>query len=107
MVATSKIAGDDRFVLPPALHALKQPESSLLVKITRGGGIVFGERASGAGVGGRARRELPDGDLRPVRSRRTWASLRAGRAGDRRGAASGAAAIVLRTQPDAQSTRNP
>ena len=75
MVATSKITGDDRFVLPPALHALKQPESALLVKITRGGAIVFGgsvlagTRALEVALGVR----LPEGTSGRSRSRRTWA----------------------------------
>jgi biopolymer transport protein ExbD len=110
MLATSKIADDDRFVLPPALHALKQPESALLVKVTRGGAIVFGgsvlagTRALEVALGAR----LPEGDQRPVQIEADLglayeqvapvidAARRAGAAG-----------IVLRTQPDAQSTRNP
>jgi biopolymer transport protein TolR len=110
MVATSKITGDDRFVLPPALRASKQPESTLLVKVTRGGAIVFGgnvlagTRALEVALGAL----LPEGDQRPVQIE---ADL--GLAYEQVGPVidavrrAGAAGIVLRTQPDAQSTRNP
>jgi biopolymer transport protein ExbD len=110
MVATSKIAGDDRFVLPPALNALNQPESNLLVKVTRGGAIVFGgsvmQGARALEVTLAAR--LPEGELRPVQIEAdlglAYAQVAPVIDAVRR---AGAQAIVLRTQPDAQSTRNP
>jgi biopolymer transport protein ExbD len=110
MVATSKIAGDDRFVLPPALHALRQTESNLLVKVTRGGGVVFGGSVL---PGARALEvalaaHLPEGELRPVQIEAdlglAYEQVAPVIDAVRR---AGAHAIVLRTQPDAQSTRNP
>lgn len=110
MIATSKITQDDRFVLPPALHAAKQADSELLVKVTRGGAIVFG----GGVLAGPPALEvalaarLPEGDPRPV-SIEADLGLSYERVAPvidavRRAGASG---IVLRTQPGAQSTRNP
>jgi biopolymer transport protein TolR len=110
MIATSKLTQDDRFVLPPALHAVKQDESALLVKVTRGGVIVFGgsvlagSRALEVALGAR----LPAGDLRPVPIEAdlglAYEQVAPVIEAVRR---AGAAGIVLRTQPDAQSTRNP
>jgi biopolymer transport protein ExbD len=110
MIATSKIGADDRFALPPALHALKQPESALLVKVTRGGAIVFGgsvlagTTALEAALGAR----LPEGDARPVQIEADL-GLRYEQVAPVIDAVrrAGAAGIVLRTQPDAQSRRNP
>lgn len=110
MVATSTLTRDDRFELPPALHAPKQPESDLLVKVTRGGAVLLGAEVlagpSALEVALAAR--LPEGELRPVQVEAdlglAYEQVAPVIDAVRR---AGAAAIVLRTQPDAQSTRNP
>jgi biopolymer transport protein ExbD len=110
MVATSTFTRDDRFALPPALHAAKQDESPLLVKLTRGGAIVYaggtleGPRALEVALAAR----LPEGELRPVPIEAdlglAYEQVAPVIDAVRR---AGARAIVLRTQQDAQSTRNP
>jgi biopolymer transport protein ExbD len=110
MVATTTFTRDERFVLPPALHALKQPESSLPVKMARDGGIFYagGRQADPRALEVALRARLPEGDQRPVQIEAdlglAYEQVAPVIEAVRR---AGAAAIVLRTQPDAQTTRNP
>jgi biopolymer transport protein ExbD len=110
MVATSTFTHDDRLVLPPALRALKQPESDLLVKVERDGGILYAgsRQAEPRALEVALRARLPEGDQRPVQIEAdlglAYEQVAPVIDAVRR---AGAAGIVLRTQPDAQSTRNP
>lgn len=110
MVATSTFTQDSRFVLPPALHAAAQAESERVVKVTRTGAIVYagGTLADERALEVALSAVLRDSDPLPVQVEAdlglAYAQVAPVLDAVRR---AGAEAIVLRTQPDADTTRNP
>jgi biopolymer transport protein ExbD len=110
MIATTAFDKDDRFRLPPAAHSREPQKSELIVRVTREGALLLGEtRMLDAAMLAMVLRERLADQGQPLVQLQADEGLPYERVAPALGAvrSAGAEAVVLRTQPGVQTTRNP